>query len=122
MTKLNRINRFYDTSKYGQPQIRVYHKKGKQKKTPRYLFKCGCCDQKLEIYYAEDGLEINGVNGAIQDWRDLLLPLLRIEQEGNKHKSLASGSTRTPRKERASHQRVMKVNAKAKSNKSRMSR
>jgi hypothetical protein len=88
MLKISRKNKFYDTSKYGQPQIRVYHKKGEGKKTARYLFKCGCCDQKLEIYYAEDGLEINGVNGAIQDWRDLLLPLLRIEQKGNRLKAL----------------------------------
>jgi hypothetical protein len=96
--KLCRKNKVYDTSKYGQPQIRVYHKKGVRKKSPRYLFKCGCCEQKLEIYYSEDGLEINGVNGAIQDWRDLLLPLLLIEQKGNKLRSLTGGSTRTRRK------------------------
>src|SRR4030042_2763512 len=95
-----KTNRFYDTSRYGQPQIRVYHKKGTQKKSPRYLFKCGCCDQKLQIYYGEDGLEINGVNGAIQDWRDLLLPLLLIEQKGNKLKALTSYSRRTRRKRR----------------------
>jgi len=42
---------------------------------------CGDCDQKLEIYYAEDGLEIGGVNGAIEDWREILLPLLSIKQQ-----------------------------------------
>jgi len=76
-----RSNRFYDTSRYGQPMIRVYHRKGQHKKSPRYLLKCGCCDQKLEIYYSDDGLEIGGVNGAIEDWRDILLPLLLIDRK-----------------------------------------
>ena len=79
-----RSNRFYDTKRYGYPQIRVYHRKGKGKKSPRYLLKCGCCEQKVEIYYGDDGIEINGVNGSIEDWRDILLPLLLIEKKGNK--------------------------------------
>jgi hypothetical protein len=77
---LKRSNRFYDTTRFGQPQIRVYHRKGKGKRSPRYLLKCGCCEQQLEIYYAEDGLEIGGVNGAIEDWREILLPLLKTEK------------------------------------------
>jgi hypothetical protein len=48
----------------------------------RYLLKCGCCGEKVEIYYGDDGLEINGVNGTIEDWREILLPLLLIEQQG----------------------------------------
>jgi len=75
-----RSNRFYDTTRFGQPQIRVYHRKGKGKRSPRYLLKCGCCEQQLEIYYAEDGLEIGGVNGTIEDWRELLLPLLKTKK------------------------------------------
>jgi hypothetical protein len=81
---LERSNRLYDTSRFGHPQIRVYHRKGKGKRCPRYLLKCGCCEQELEIYYAEDGLEIGGVNGAIEDWREILLPLLRIEKKGKR--------------------------------------
>lgn len=88
MEIIKRKNKFYDTSKYGLPEIRVYHKKGDKKKSPRYLFKCGCCEQKLEISYDELGLEINGVNGTIEDWRDLLLPLLSIEKKGNRLKIL----------------------------------
>lgn len=84
MRILRRSNRFYTTDRFGQPEIRVYHKKGHKKKMNRYLLKCGCCDQKLEIYYADDGLEIGGVNGAIEDWREILLPLLLIEQRGGK--------------------------------------
>jgi hypothetical protein len=78
MTLLRRRNRFYDTARFGQPEIRVYHRRGMAKKTPRYLLKCGCCKERLEIHYAADGLEIGGVNGAIADWREILLPLLGI--------------------------------------------
>ncbi len=81
---LKRKNRFYDTTRFAHPEIRVYHKSGKGKRCPRYLLKCGCCNEKLEIHYADDGLEIGGVNGAIEDWREILLPLLLIEQKGNR--------------------------------------
>ena len=83
MKILERLNRLYDTSRFGHPEIRVYHRKGKGKKCPRYLLKCGCCEEKLEIYYSEDGLEIGGVNGAIEDWREILLPLLRIDEKSD---------------------------------------
>lgn len=79
MKIIKRTNHFYDTSRFGQPQIRVYHRRGRGKRSPRYLLKCGCCDEKVEIFYSEDGLEIKGVNGAIEDWREILLPLLLIE-------------------------------------------
>jgi hypothetical protein len=82
MKILKRTNRFYYTRPEGYPQIRIYHKKGSKKKMPRYLLKCGCCDEKLEIYYDDAGLEINGVNGSIEDWREILLPLLRIKNKG----------------------------------------
>ena len=79
-----RTNRFYCTKPDGYPQIRIYHKKGSGKKMSRYLLKCGCCEEKLEIYYDDEGLEVNGVNGSISDWREIFLSLLRIEQKGNK--------------------------------------
>ncbi len=81
MRTLKRSNRFYDTTRFGQSEIRVRHRKGAGKRTPCYALRCGCCDQKLEIYYAEDGLEIGGVNGAIEDWKEILLPLLLVEQK-----------------------------------------
>ena len=34
---------------------------GGGKKSPRYLLKCVCCEQKLDICHADDGLEIGGV-------------------------------------------------------------
>jgi hypothetical protein len=84
MKILKRKNTVYDTARFGHPQIRVHHKRGVGKKSPRYLLKCGCCEEKLEIWYSDDGLEIGGVNGAIADWREILLPLLVIDQKGGK--------------------------------------
>ncbi len=81
MKVLKRLNRIYDTSRFGQPQIRLRHRAGKGVKSPRYVLTCGCCDEKLEIFYDDDGLEIGGVNGALEDWREILLPLLLIEQK-----------------------------------------
>ncbi len=94
MKVLRRQNRIYDTVRFGQPEIRVYHKKAERKRSPRYLLKCGCCEEKLEIHYAADGLEIGGVNGAIEDWREILLPLLLIERKG---KRLIAHPTAEPR-------------------------
>jgi hypothetical protein len=82
--RLVRRNRFYDTKRFGQPQIRVFHRAGKGKRMPRYLLKCGCCENKLEIYYDPDGLEIGGVNGAVEDWREILAPLLGLSTESKR--------------------------------------
>ena len=84
METTKRTNRFYDTTRFGLPEIRVYHKKGIRKKSPRYLLKCGCCDSKLEIHYAEDGMDIGGVHGSLADWREILLPLLLLDQKDGK--------------------------------------
>ena len=79
---LKRTNRMYDCGRFGLPQIRIHHRQAVGKKTPRYLLKCGCCEEKLEICYDVDGLEIGGVHGSIKDWREILLPLLFVEQKG----------------------------------------
>ena len=76
MRIVKRRNRFYETSRFGQPAIRIYHRKASGRKSPRYLLKYKCCDQSLELYYSEEGLEIGGVNGAVEDWREILQPLL----------------------------------------------
>ena len=84
MKILTRANRVYDTRRFGQPEIRIRHRPATEKKCPRYLLRCRCCTERLEIYYADDGLEIGGVNGAIEDWREILLPLLLIERRGRR--------------------------------------
>jgi hypothetical protein len=47
------------------------------------VLRCGCCDKKLEIFYSDDGLEIGGINGALEDWREILLPVLLIDRRRN---------------------------------------
>ena len=56
--------------------LRVYHKQGRGKWMSRYLIKCGDCDKRVEIYYDANLLEINGVIGTLENWREILLPLL----------------------------------------------
>ena len=84
MKVLKRSNKFYDSARFGQPQIRLRHRTGRGAKSPSYVLRCGCCDERLEIHYADDGLEIGGVNGALEDWREILLPLLLIERRGRR--------------------------------------
>ena len=77
MSKLpNRCNRMVQIRPEGTWQLRVYHRARRGKRDPRYLIKCGCCNQQVEIYYGDGTLEINGVMGSVRDWREILLPLL----------------------------------------------
>jgi hypothetical protein len=94
MKILTRSNRIYDTTRFGQSEIRIRHRPGKGKKCPQYVLRCGCCAESLRIYYAEDGLEIGGVNGAIEDWREILLPLLLIEKRGGRFVDVSRKQTR----------------------------
>ncbi len=61
---------------HGGWKLRVFHRKGKGKKSARYLIKCGCCDAKVEIFYDEQGLEINKVCASKEEWRQVLRHLL----------------------------------------------
>lgn len=61
--------------------IRVSHRKARGKHSARYLFRCGCCKERLEVYYGlGEFIEINGVIGTIDEWKELLLPLLTKEK------------------------------------------
>jgi len=75
-------HRLAQTRKDGYFAIRTFHRSKKGKKDPRFLFKCGCCDQKVEVYYGGDSLEINGVLGSVKNWRELLLPMLNMKLPG----------------------------------------
>ena len=87
-----RSNKIAKKRPEGSWEIRVYHKKGKGKKSPRYLLKCGCCNESIHVYYDRDGLEINGVNGSIEDWREILLPLLRLRAGNNGMQRMPRGN------------------------------
>lgn len=59
-------------------KMQIYHKQGKGKRCPRFLIKCRCgCKNTLEIYYDKHGLEIAGVDGSIEEWGSILLPILK---------------------------------------------
>ena len=73
--------------------IRVFHRKPQGKKSARLLLKCGCCDGKLEIHYGDDALEINGVYGSVENWREILMPLLTPERGSNTRSRSRHGST-----------------------------
>jgi len=36
----------------------------------------------VEIYYDREDLEINGVFGSMENWREILLPLLGLKRRG----------------------------------------
>jgi len=67
--------------------LQVTRRKGKGKQDPRIRVKCSCCNQAVEIYHPNnptgkpglDTLAINGVLGTVDQWRQVLLPLLGME-------------------------------------------
>jgi hypothetical protein len=63
----------------GYPVPKVHHRKARGKKSARLLIKCGDCENKFEIYYGPQGedLEIAGVLASVENWRRILLPLLK---------------------------------------------
>ena len=73
---VRRSNRIAQNRPEGIWQLRVFHRKRVGKLDPRYLIKCGCCNEKVEIYYGGGTLQINGVLGSAEDWGEILLPLL----------------------------------------------
>ena len=66
----------------GGAKLRIWHRKQKGIDSARYLIKCGDCDQKLEIYYGDEDtfLEIGGVHATLNEWRKILLPLLKEKE------------------------------------------
>ncbi len=61
----------------GGYKLRVWHRRGNKRTSPRYLLKCGDCDNSIEIYYDSRFLEIGGVHASLDEWRKILLPLLK---------------------------------------------
>lgn len=87
----NRSNKMYDCLQFGVPQIRVWKTKERREasgvvKSPSILLKCGCCNEKVRIYWGGGSIEINGVNGSVDDWAAILEPML--DKGVNKEDSL----------------------------------
>lgn len=74
----------FQIRKDGMARLRVWHregyKRGDQIVDPRYRVKCGHCDEKIEIFYGHGLLEIGGVAGSVENWREILLPLLQKKE------------------------------------------
>lgn len=60
----------------GGYKLRIWHRKGDKRMSPRYHVKCGDCNSSIEIYYDDEFLEIGGVNASLEEWRKILLPFL----------------------------------------------
>ncbi len=67
--------------------LKVTHRKRRGRQAPRTCVTCGCCKESLVICPPDDSqgnpflesMEINGVNGTIAEWRELLCPLLGLK-------------------------------------------
>lgn len=64
----------------GHWALRIWASKPTRRKMARLLVKCGCCDEAVTLYHsvntAPEILEINGVCASVQNWREVLLPVL----------------------------------------------
>lgn len=84
---LNLQKRMAELRPDGVCAILVSHRAARKRGTGwimlRYLLRCGCCDQSVQIYYDESSLEINGVHGSIENWREILLPILGVNPRTN---------------------------------------
>lgn len=80
----------------GYNALRVYHRAGVGKRSPRLLIKCGDCANKLEVYYDAErtDLEIGGVIGSVENWREILLPLLAARPSSLRRNPKAARSLR----------------------------
>ena len=88
MAKMQRIK---DTASQGCSPLRVWKRRGRVRGNhlvdSRIRVKCGCCDEAVEIHFSEepardqscDTLEINGVIGTIDQWKQVFLPLLGLD-------------------------------------------
>lgn len=83
-----KMKRVKDSADQGLP-LRVWSRRGRQIKSPSIRVKCGCCGEAVVIYFdkepsgntSADTLEINGVNGTVDQWRTVLLPLLGLDNK-----------------------------------------
>ena len=88
MKAITRLRKMGQMRPEGTWQLRVFHRNAIGKRDPRFLIKCGCCDEKVEIYYGGSTLEINGVMASIKNWREVLLPLLDMPAGARRKRSV----------------------------------
>ena len=84
MPKIKLIKDSEDTVSPLRVTRRKARKVGKRPISPSIRVKCGCCNEAIEIAIEDkptgdcsrDTLEINGVFGTVDQWRQILLPIL----------------------------------------------
>lgn len=89
MPKINRIVDGYSALAPLRVTVRkARYKSPRRLQSPSVRVKCGCCTRAIEIYHDaeptgdahQDTLEIGGVSGTLDQWRQVLLPLLGMEE------------------------------------------
>ena len=81
-----KIRRIEDSSGVGNP-LRITTRRARQRTAPSIRVKCGCCDKALVICHDAqptgnphaDILEIGGVMGTVNQWKQVFLPLFGIK-------------------------------------------
>ena len=79
---------------------RIFYRKKKSNQLNSCLIKCGCCNEKVEIYYGNDTywgnvLEINGVLASKKTWITIFNELVKEEKNNLTHtKELKNGKIR----------------------------
>jgi hypothetical protein len=74
-------NRLAQPTGGGEMKLRVRHLPARGKKGPRLVIRCGCCHSRVEVWYGDGSLEVNGVLASVPEWRKIFLPLLADGQE-----------------------------------------
>jgi hypothetical protein len=102
---LQRHDRGHPIDEEGNLSLRVVSKIKKDKKIKNLVtqmtitIKCSDCDNKLKIYLPvdyediseesnrpDDFMEINGVMARLEEWREVLLPILNVDYISNNKK------------------------------------
>jgi hypothetical protein len=70
----------------GQHNIREFFTpfNEKTKRGAHVTLKCGDCDEKVVIYLSHDGLEINGVHGSLNNWKELFKKIFELSKLDDK--------------------------------------
>lgn len=76
--------KFTSTCEGGICGLRIWERKarthGRKTIAARTLVKCGCCEERVDIFYGDGAIEINGVCGTVENWREILGPLLELNK------------------------------------------
>jgi hypothetical protein len=79
-------HRICQMRKDGRFNIREYFTpfNEKTKKGAHVTLKCGCCDEKVIIYFSQDGIDINGVSGSLNNWKELFKKIFELSKLDDK--------------------------------------